>query len=132
MSFEMPFIKIHHGHNIKRLREMLGMKQEAIAIGLDMTQQAVSKLEQKETIEDEVLEKVAKILDVPVDAIKKLNENATVSYINTFNNSDNAAYNFQYYNFNPIEKIVELYERMLKIEQDKNAMLEQLLKEKNK
>ncbi len=29
--------KIHHGRNIKRLREMLGIKQEAIAMGLNIT-----------------------------------------------------------------------------------------------
>ena len=43
--------KVHHVRNIKRIREMLGVKQEYIANELSMTQQTVSKLEQKEEIE---------------------------------------------------------------------------------
>ena len=45
---------------------------------------------------------------------------------NTFNDSpSSASYN---YTFNPVEKITELYERLLKTEQEKNAWLEKLLK----
>jgi transcriptional regulator with XRE-family HTH domain len=44
---------------------MLGVKQEYLATELNMTQQTISKLEQKEEIEDEMLEKVAKVLNVP-------------------------------------------------------------------
>ncbi len=62
--------KVHHGRNIKRLREMLGVKQEHIANELNMTQQAISKLEQKEQIEEEILERVSKVLNIPLDAIK--------------------------------------------------------------
>ena len=42
---------IHHGKNIKKVREIIGMKQETLAIKLDMTQQAISQLEQKEIVE---------------------------------------------------------------------------------
>jgi len=38
----------HHGKNVKRLREILGIKQETIALGLNISQQAMSKLEQKD------------------------------------------------------------------------------------
>ncbi len=49
--------KIHHGRNIKRFREMLGIKQEAFAdqLGEDWTQRRVSLLEQKEEIDVEIL-----------------------------------------------------------------------------
>ncbi|MDR1369291.1 MAG: helix-turn-helix domain-containing protein [Dysgonamonadaceae bacterium] len=50
---------IHHGQNIKRLREMLGIKQETIAAELNISQQSMSKLEQKEDIGAEILTKVA-------------------------------------------------------------------------
>ena len=53
MSTEtIPMSKTHHGHSIKRIRDMLGIKQETLAAELNMTQQAFSKLEQKEQIED--------------------------------------------------------------------------------
>lgn len=48
----------HHGRNIKRFREMLGMKQESLAtvLGEDWTQKKISALEGKETIESELIE----------------------------------------------------------------------------
>jgi transcriptional regulator with XRE-family HTH domain len=52
---------IHLGQNIKRLREVLGVKQDAIAAELNITQQAASNLEKKEQIGDEILEKVSNI-----------------------------------------------------------------------
>jgi len=33
---------VHHGHNIKRLREILRVKQDGLAVALQITQQAVS------------------------------------------------------------------------------------------
>ncbi|HEV7378465.1 MAG TPA: XRE family transcriptional regulator, partial [Dyadobacter sp.] len=44
---------IHHGRNIRRFREMLGLKQEGLAyeLGEDWTQKRVSLLEQKEVVE---------------------------------------------------------------------------------
>ncbi|HEY1022626.1 MAG TPA: helix-turn-helix transcriptional regulator, partial [Flavisolibacter sp.] len=54
----------HIGRKISRIRELRGMKQEALAAELGISQQAVSKLEQSEKIEEEVLEKVANILGV--------------------------------------------------------------------
>lgn len=133
-----PNKKVHHGHNIKRLREMLGIKQDIIAIELDITQQSVSGLEQKEVIDDLTLNKIAHIMKVPVEAIKNMNDDTTYNYINTFNEAvtnHNGFYNFNC-SFNPIDKIVELYsqkielyERMLKVEQEKNAIFEKLLKE---
>lgn len=105
---------------------MLGVKQEYIANELNMTQQAVSKLEQKDEIEEEVLIKVAKILNVPTEAIKNLNDEATFNIIANSYHDQSSAVNFQC-NFNPIDKVIELYERLLTAEKDKVAMLEKLL-----
>ena len=38
---------VHQGRNVKRIREILGVKQEALASDLGLTQQAVSQIEQK-------------------------------------------------------------------------------------
>ncbi|MGI8581197.1 MAG: helix-turn-helix domain-containing protein [Chitinophagaceae bacterium] len=56
--------KIHQGSNVKRFREMLGIKQETFAseLGEDWNQKKISFLEQKETIEPDLLEQVAKAL----------------------------------------------------------------------
>ena len=67
---------IHEGRNIKRIREMLGIKQDALAgeLGDDWNQKKISLLEQKESIEPPLLEEVARALKVPVEAIKNFDE----------------------------------------------------------
>lgn len=124
--------KIHQGRNVKRFREMLGLKQEAFAaeLGEDWTQRRVSLLEGKEEIEPELLEQVAKVLKVPAEAIKNFDEQAAVNIItSSITNHDNSSV-FGHYHFNPIDKVIQLYdekidlyERMLK---DKNEMIEKL------
>ena len=128
----MPTGNVHEGRNVKRIREILGVKQDALAMDLGLSQQAISQLEQKEALDAEMLEKVAKALKVAPEAIKNFNEEAAINVIQ--NNYDKSTNNysgtFNQYHFNPIEKIVELYERLLKSEKEKNELLERLLQEK--
>ena len=132
--------KIHQGRNIKRFREMLGIKQEALALDLgdDWSQKKISLLEQKETIEKDILEQIAKILKLPTEALENFDEEQAVNIIaNTFHD-DAVAYAEQYKcNFNPLDKIVELhaekialYERMLKEKDEMMLRLEKLIQEK--
>lgn len=116
--------KIHEGRNIKRLREILGVKQETLATALNMSQQNISLLEAKETIDPAILQDVAKALNVPVDSIRNFSEEQTMNiFSNTF--SDQASVNsINGPTFNPIDKIVELYERLLQMEREKNELLQ--------
>lgn len=108
------------------------MKQEALAVELGISQQAVSKIEQSAEVEDAALEKIAKILGVTPEAVKNFSEEAVVNYFNTFNdNSTNngAVYAFNS-TFNPIDKLIEvyeenkkLYEQLLKSEREKVEIL---------
>jgi len=112
--------QIHQGRNVKRFREMLGWKQEALAyaLGDDWSQKRVSLLEQKELIEDNIIEQVAKILNVPVDAIKNFNEESALNIIsNTFTSNDTSTLNAINYQptFNPIDKVVQLFEENKKL-----------------
>lgn len=130
--------KIHHGRNLKRFREMLGVKQEALAfdLGDDWSQKKVSRLEEKEVIEDDILDQVAAVLKVPVQAFKNFNEEAAINYINTFgdNSFSNGAFNAYNCTFNAIEKLIEvmdenkkLYEKLLQAEKEKVVLLEKML-----
>ena len=128
---------IHQGRNIKRFREMLRLKQEALAIelGEDWNQKKVSLLESKETVDDKLLEQVAK---VPKEAIERLTEEGAVQIIaSTFTNNDNSAF-CNSVNYNPslnsmdkyieaVEKIEKLYEQLLKVEREKNELLQKLI-----
>lgn len=130
--------KIHQGRNVKRFREILGVKQEALAfdLGDDWSQKKVSLLEQKEVIDPGLLQQIADVLKVPADAIKNFDEEQAINIIsNTFDNGSffNTGYN-PTFNVNPIEKWVEamdenkkLYEALLKSEREKIALLEQML-----
>lgn len=126
---------VHEGRNLKRIREMLQVKQATLAqaLGGDWNQKKISQLEDKEAIDPQILDEVAKALKVSPEAIKNFDEEAANHYINTFNDSsvNNGAVGCSNYNcsFNPIDKVVELYERMLK---DKNEMIESLKELVNK
>lgn len=116
----------------KRFREMLGIKQEGLAIELgdDWNQRKVSLLEQKEVIEQEVLEQVAKALKVSPEAIKNFDEEAAINIIsNTFTSNDTSTLNAinPYCTFNPIDKIVELYEALVKSEREKIELMQKIL-----
>ena len=124
----------HIGRKISRIRELRGMKQETLAEELGISQQAVSKIEQSEKIEDDKLEQIAKVLGVTKETIGNFSEELAINYFNNFyDNSSSQGNSFNqgsYATFNPIDKVVELYERLLKSEQDKISYLEKLLKEK--
>lgn len=129
---DMQNKKIHQGRNIKRFREMLGIKQEALAfeLGDEWNQKKISLLEQKEIVETDILEQVAKILKVPAEAIENFDEDQAVNIIsNTFTSNDAStlnAVNIQP-TFNPLDKMVELYERMLEQQKEMIEKLERLI-----
>lgn len=130
----------HIGRKISRIRELRDMKQEALAQALGTNQQAISAIENSETIDEEKLIQVAKALGVTVEAIKNFSDEAAINYFNTFNDTNNTgAFNFgtNHCTFNPLDKLVEsydenkkLYERLLESEKEKIAYLEKLLKDK--
>jgi transcriptional regulator with XRE-family HTH domain len=131
---------IHQGRNIKRFREMLGMKQEALAteLGDDWTQKKVSLLEAKEEVDTDLMEQVARILKIPADAIRNFDEEtAMVNIQNNYEGSNSNASsvisgvgNYHDCTFNPLDKMVELYERMLKQQEVMIEKLERLLQDK--
>jgi transcriptional regulator with XRE-family HTH domain len=120
----------HIGRNISRIRELRGMKQEALAIAIGVSQQSVSNIEGSETIDETVLEKISAVLNVSAESIKQFSEEAVFNIINnTFTDSSSNNNNYLC-SINPLDKILELYERLLQAEKDKIDYLEKLLKDK--
>lgn len=116
--------KRHTGRNLQKIRVHLGVKQETLASNLGMSQQAISKIEQQEEIEEELLGKIADSLGVSSDLIKNFDEEKAVYNINNFrDNTFEEGATAIAQQFNPIEKIVELYERLLKSEREKIDIL---------
>ncbi len=130
--------KIHQGRNVKRFREMLGIKQEALALDLgeDWNQKKISLLEPRETIENQLLEKISEVLKIPVEAFQNFDEEQAVNIISNTFNIDKDAYignSKPTFNINPIkivqlhEQKIALYERMLKEKDEMMSRLEKLL-----
>lgn len=124
---------VHHGRNIKRFREMKLMKQEALAseLGDDWTQKKVSLLEAKEQIDDVILEHVAKVLEIPVEAIKTFTEEGAINIISSTLNDNAGSINNQCsLTFNPVEKWLEALEENKRLHQEKIELYERMLKDK--
>ena len=129
----------HHGHAIKRIRHTMGIKQDALAIDMGISQAQISAYEQKKNIDNDMIEKFAKALNVAPGFIKELEEDPVTVIIenNTFEKGSAAGINTINNNPDPVDRIIELanektvlYERMLELEKEKNALLEKLLKER--
>ena len=121
----------HIGRNISRIRELRGMKQEALAEAIGISQQTVSSIEGSEEVETKKLVEIAKVLGVTVEAIENFSEESVFNYFNTYydtssNNGPQGTGNTC--NFNPLDKVVELYERLVQSEKDKVEYLEKLMK----
>ncbi|MFG4002818.1 helix-turn-helix domain-containing protein [Flavobacterium aquidurense] len=129
--------KIHQGRNVKRFREMLGIKQEALAfdLGNDWNQKKISMLEQKELIEDDILNQISNSLKIPVEAFQNFDEEQAINIIsNTFGDNACVGNPNSTFNFNPIEELkklheekINLFERMLKEKDEMMARLEKLI-----
>ncbi len=115
--------KVHIGRKISRIREIRGIKQDFLAIELGVSQQTISKIEQSEEVEDAMLEKIAGVLGVSAEAIKNFSEEVLIFHIqNMHDNASAYQYNYQCH-YNPLDKVVELYERLLASEREKNEIL---------
>jgi transcriptional regulator with XRE-family HTH domain len=128
----------HIGRKISKIRELRGMKQEALAMAIGVSQQTVSNIENSETVEETLLQKVAEALDVSVEGIKSFSEEAIFSYFNSFNDNKGQIYTGHNCTFNPLDKVIalfeekeKLYERLLQAEKEKVTYLEQLLNKKD-
>lgn len=115
--------KSNHGANVRRWREWRGVKQDVLADQIGVSQTTLSGYEKKDKLEQEVLEKIAKALDVPVEAIIELNDNSAINIFSGTWNDNSVAQNYQP-TFNPLDKVVQLYD-------EKNALYERMLKEKD-
>lgn len=115
----------HTGRNVQRVRMYFGVKQEALAADLGISQQEVSKIEQQEEIEEEVLSRIAGVLGISSEVIRDFDvERAIYNINNSYSDATIAEGSTAVVlQINPIEKIIELYERLLKSEREKIKLL---------
>ena len=113
---------MHLGKNIERICKLTGIKQSDLAKRLNTNQQEISRIENKAEIKDELLERISKAIGFPKEVIQAFSDEKLINSINQLGGDGIVQF------INPIEKIIELYERQL-IEKDKRiALLENQLK----
>ena len=138
---------IHQGRNIKRFREMFGIKQEVLALELgdDWNQKKISLLEAKEVVERSLLEEIGKALKLPAEVFENFTDEAALTVISNTFSGEHAMLginNSPTYNTDPklADAIEEnkklgaenkqLYQALLKEKDEKIALLERLLEKK--
>ena len=128
--------RVHHGFNIKRLREIKGMKQEALALAMrePWNQRRISILESKPVIPDDLLEQVAKALGVPPGLIEEFHEEMVFHTLSNSTKAQNGSMEEQLHHMGKLLELMEenkeLYERLLQAEKEKNKLLEMMLAER--
>lgn len=140
------------GPNARLIRIGRNMTQEYLAVLTGMSQSKISALELQDEIDDETLNKLAAALEVPVDflknfemeeAISSYNANHNDTYEINQTNSDSATGNEvirqkdvvqqkivekEENNYYPLDKVTELYERLLKEKEQQIEELRSLLR----
>lgn len=141
--------KIHQGKNVKRFREMLGIRQEGLAdlLGSEWNQKRISLIEAREVVEPNLLKAIAEVLKIPVQVLENFDEQAAINYFNTFTHSIYAPVHgdSNTINLDPVNALVEamkelktiygenrelhaknevLYESLLHLEREKIAVLQ--------
>ncbi|MHB8207628.1 helix-turn-helix domain-containing protein [Mucilaginibacter sp.] len=114
---------IHVGQNIARIRGVNRFTQKQMADKLNLTQPEYSRIEQKEQIDDGLLERIASVLEVTPDTIKNLSDDGKVNILSSsLHDSPGSFSHYPVFNFNPLDKVIELYERIIK---EKDELLRQ-------
>jgi transcriptional regulator with XRE-family HTH domain len=115
----------HIGRKIERIRKLRGITQTELGNHLNITKQAISKMEQSEKIEDEKIKQVAEALGVTEEGLKKFNEESVFYTYNFYENSgvtaaSIGAHNIETLNNYPLIEKIEFFEKLLKKEMDKS------------
>lgn len=112
--------KNHLGRKIERIRSLRGMTQSQLGEKLGgISKQAVSKIEQSENLDDERLTEIANALGVVPDGLKKYNEESILyCTANFYEGSHSVNTNINTIINEPVDKIIELYERKFQMLKD--------------
>jgi transcriptional regulator with XRE-family HTH domain len=114
---------VHLGQNIARLRGMRRWTQKEMCAKLNIAQPEYSRLEKKELIDDELIERIAIALEVSPEIIKEFREEAI--FTNNIYEQNNTISQV-YFQTNSLETIIELYNKLLK---EKDEVIEMYKKQ---
>lgn len=112
------------GHNIQIIRAYIGIKQYVLASEIGVSQQKLSEIENQKEIDEKLLLRIAEVLCVSTDTIKNFDAERAINNINNYKEQANNNEKIQMrMKDNPIDKIIELYERLLECKKEKIEIL---------
>lgn len=122
---------IHKGKKISRYRHFKGMKQNTLAEKLNISQSEMSRIENQETIEDQLFAQIAEALGVSPEFLDNFDENSALYHISNNIENSTISENSNGINqvFNPLDKVIELYERLLESEREKIELIKKSKRE---
>ncbi len=110
-----------YGNKIRQLRNLKGYSQEYMSVKLDIEQSSYSRIEtEQQKLTSEMLEKIAKILEV---SVADITSNEPMILQNQASNNGNQGYLLHIY--------ADQKEVYLKLIDAKDAEIQRILKEKN-
>ncbi|RZJ71468.1 helix-turn-helix domain-containing protein [Flavobacterium sp.] len=127
----------HIGRNISRIRELLGIKQETLALSVGLSQQSVSVIEKNAFVDDEKVLLFADALQVSPNVLKNFDERKLLDYFDKLGNlsvensipiAQNELFHRLLEAFEANNRLHDekysLYERLLETEKEKIRYLE--------
>lgn len=101
------------GKKIERVRSLRGLSQSELGELLGgISKQAVSKMEQTDTMDEDRIKDVAKALGVTAEGLKKFSEESVLyCTANFFEGSHSVNTNINTIVNEPVDKVIEIYEK---------------------
>ncbi|WP_270090797.1 helix-turn-helix domain-containing protein [Sphingobacterium sp. SYP-B4668] len=117
MSIAFQEEKIHEGKNLKRIREIMGLKQEIVGQRCEskFDQRRISEFENMWTIPEPALQEFADALGVTIEFIRSFNEEKAIYYIqhNQDTSKQNSLNHFPTITYEADNKIEALLEKLI-------------------
>lgn len=132
MSIAFQEEKIHEGKNLKRIREIMGMKQEALGQKCEskFDQRRISEFENSWTIAEPALKELADALGITVEFIRAFNEEKAIYYIqhNQDSSKQNSLNHFPKITYESDNKLEALLEKLVQDNEVKTQAILDLTK----
>ncbi|WP_120333123.1 helix-turn-helix domain-containing protein [Sphingobacterium siyangense] len=123
---------MHIGHNIKRIREIQGIKQEAFGqlCRNRYSQQRISDFENMVALDESLLDELATALGVTPDFVKSFKDENVIYNIqnNQDTSSSNQQYNYPTIHNDGADKLVALLEKFIEEDRIKTQSISELSK----
>jgi transcriptional regulator with XRE-family HTH domain len=116
---------MHIGKNIAKIRELLGIKQESLALTLKISQQTISKIEQTENLRENTVERIANALGISTSMIYKYSDQLLIDFLKEAISDTDLPKAQASVQLPVLEKIIELYERILLMEKGHSVNLQE-------